>query len=645
MIKYDELSKWIVLTLGVLLTTFTIYHAYSQSLVRVRYVNIFLGIALSLFYADEIKTQVTELNQKPKTRSSLYTYAQIGVCALSIAAIIALTSYVEFNFDRLYIDAPVEGNTYMDHIVGALIILIVIDATRRAYGNILAGAVVLSIVYAFVGPWMPGIFRHSGMAWEQVAGSGAIRLSGVYSFIMGVGATWVAIFIMFAGVAKAYGALDHILDISNEVSKKMKSGIVHSALISSMAMGSITGSAAANTATTGSFTIPMMKEQGIRKDYAAAIESVASAGGQILPPIMGVAAFLMADILGVSYVRIIQAGLLPAVVFYLGIGITIHFLILRHNWTSDKSGSIDYGVFLKGIHFLVPLIVLIYTLIVLRYSPLTAGLYTMVTMIVVALLKSVITKERSVSSVKDTASSTIIGFRDGARDMAPLASILAAMGIIVEMVTQTGLSQKISIHMVSLGGEILILVLILAMITSILFGLGMPTPAAYILVVILAAPGVIRMGVPELSAHMFVFYFAMLSAITPPVAISVAIGARIADTNFLKACKSALHIGAAGFLVPYIYVANSSLIYWSLPMTLYSLIAVIIGLVAFSAAIVGYDGHNSIGYVGRVIFLFLSIGALFAPVSLQIIFAVIILTSLAFLHLKATDQFLSVTRG
>jgi len=366
------------------------------------------------------------------------------------------------------------------------------------------------------------------MSWEQISREGAIGLSGAYGFIFGVGTTWVAIFIMFAGMAKAYGLMDFITQISREVRKVFHSGVVHVAVLGSMAMGSITGSAAANTATTGSFTIPMMKDQGVRPDYAAAIESVASSGGQMMPPVMGVAAFLMADILGVSYLTVIRAGLIPALLFYFSVLVAVHLVILRFGWTVPERGTFDRSVITPGIHFSVPLFVLIYTLVVLELTRWER-----------VCIRSSRWSSRCISG---TSSSTVsrVGngrrhdetddrwLQTGAVDMAPLVGMLASLGVVLGLVNQTGLSQKISTQMLDLAAGIFILLLVLSMVTSVLFGLGMPTPAAYILVVILVAPSMVSFGVDQLTAHMFVFYFAMLSAITPPVAVvAVAIGSQI----------------------------------------------------------------------------------------------------------------------
>ncbi|MFB1062684.1 TRAP transporter permease [Natrinema sp. H-ect4] len=641
----ESLLNSIIYIIGVSLTLFTIYYAYAHPMERLRYSNLFLGVGLTLFYLLEVQKhfgndETSERTQQSEQiglrsitgRASAFAaiagitqrikskYARIDpVIAFSFAiASAAATGYIEYNYANLQYDAALYGYTMVDHIVGLVIIVLVADATRRAFGNMITSVVVLSVIYAFVGPWLPGIFQHTGMNWEQVARHGAIGLTGTYGFILGVGSTWVAIFIMFAGMAKAFGALDYVLNIGREMGTSLHTGVVQIAVIASMIMGSITGSAAANTATTGSFTIPMIKEQGIRADFAAAIEAVASSGGQILPPVMGVAAFLMADIVGVPYVSVIRAGLIPALLFYFSVSVAVYLLVLKFGWTTEETTSFDWTVFLTGLHFAIPLAVLLYTLIILRFTPLAAGMYTIFTMIPVIYLRNLYVDGVSVDTVVDTTIDTIDGLKQGAVEMAPLVGILGSLGVALVFITQTGLAQKISLQMVALAGGILLLLLIIAMIMSILFGLGMPTPAAYILVVMLVVPSVTRMGVPDLTAHMFVFYFAMLSAITPPVAVAVAIGSSIAESDFTKSCVQAFRIGASGFLIPFTFIANDSLIYWSFPETVIALPLVLFGITSLVISTIGYDGVNALGYGHRAFYMILTFGALFGPLPVQI---------------------------
>lgn len=692
----------LVYAIGVALTAYTLYYAYERPIVRVRHSNVFLGAGVALFYltvarkklADDAGPDGADANTPGARLRAIADRVDPLVCVLLAVVAVVSAVYVERNFARLLDDALIVGYTDVDILVGGVVVVLVTDATRRAYGWAISVFTMAAIGYALAGPWMPGFLSHTGMTFADVARYGAVGLTGVYGFILGVGATWVAIFIMFAGIAKEFGALDYVLGVGEEVGSNLSSGVVQVGVVASMIMGSITGSAAANTATTGSFTIPMMKDQGVRSDYAGAIESVASSGGQMMPPVMGVAAFIMADILQVPYVRVLQAGVLPALLFYFSVGVSVQLVVHKFGWTTQKEGSFGTGSLLKVLYVLVPggvfvaalqaarlsaslafvaaavallatvylrafvadgpssdttrattrgilttfvsggfyavpLSVLLVTLVALRLTPLSAGLYTTVAMIATLYLRNVTAAAAGLGdelnddalavsdsvprALRDSTVATVRGFKQGAVEMAPLVGVLAAMGVIITMLTQTGLSQKISFRMVALGGGVLVVVLVLAMISSILFGLGMPTPAAYILVVILVAPALTELNVPDITAHFFVFYFAMLSAITPPVAVAVAVGSRIADSSFMTTGKQALRIGAAGFLIPFAFVTNEALIFWSFPATVLAAVAVFVGVLLLSVAAIGYDGVKDLPPSVRVGYLALSVTALYAP--------------------------------
>jgi TRAP transporter 4TM/12TM fusion protein len=639
---------------GVLLTVGTLAYAQWLPVSRLRFSNLFLGVGLFLFYLVQVDGILTDPDAEPPesedrptdadgtvseapVETGLTTLdirgrleravgeavvrrANAAFCLLLAVAALAATGYVALHFDRLQGSAPIVGWTNTDYYVGLVILYLSTDATYRAYGKAIAAVVAGSLLYASaaVGPYLPGIFQHSGFGLAKISREGAIGLSGVYGFILTVGSTWVAVFIMFAGMAKVFGLMDFIIDVSRETRKTLDSGVVHIAVIGSMIMGSITGSAAANTATTGSFTIPMMKDQGVGSDFAAAIESVASSGGQMLPPVMGVAAFLMADFLGISYVRVIQAGLLPALIFYFSVFVAVHLLVRKHGWMVDAEGTFDRSVVLGGLHFLVPLFVLVYMLAVERLTPLGAGKWTIVALVATMFVRNLAVDGPSLWTILETAWQTVRGLKQGAVEMAPLVGVLASLGIVLSMLTQTGLTQKISAQMIGLAGGVFVFLLVLAMLTSILFGLGMPTPAAYVLVVILVAPAMVSFGVREITAHMFVFYFAMLSAITPPVAISVAIGSKIADAPFLRSAKQALRIGAPGFVIPFAFVANEGLLYWSLPETPIAVLVVFVGVLSLTIATTGYDGTRSIGLPSRGLFLGLAAAAMWGPRMIQV---------------------------
>jgi len=647
---------------------------------RAKYVILFLGVGLNVYYFDYARAKLTDRfgvgededagtdaataesgesaapevadpSEDPTLFDALDVRSSVGSDRLDtarslfdrvdpyVAIILGLlamagTTYVFAEFARLTRDAALIGFRSTDHTVGLLLIIIVTDATRRAFGLVIASVGVFALIYMHqsVGPMMPGLFKHSGDDWLGIIEEGSLGMhSGIFdSTIVGIGSTWVAVFIMFAGIAKAFGLLDFVREIGTELGGTLRTGVVQIAVVSSMVMGSITGSAAANAATTGSFTIPMIKDQGIREDYAAAIEGVASAGGQMLPPVMGVAAFLMADIVAdTTYLGVVQAGTIPAALFYVSVFVGIHFLILKHGWTTDNLSAFDWRVLKRGGSFAPPLAVLLYTLVIAGYTPMTAGLYTIATLLVTMIVRNLWRRTDSGAgdqSAGSIARQTASGLEQGGTEMAPLVGVLSAMGLIIELLNSSGLTGRLGAEIISYADVTVFgitgglgLVLVLAMIASIIFGLGMPTPAAYVLVAFLIARSVTELGVSQLTTHMFVFYFAMLSAITPPVAISVAVGSRIADSDFLTSCKQALRLGAPGFIIPFTFVANNSLIQWTggssgayfLDATPLAFVFVLSGTVGLIVATIGFDGADDLSVPSRALYLVIGAVAMF----------------------------------
>lgn len=629
----------IVTVLAVALSLSLLYYAHTVYAVRTRHANIVLGLSLAIYYMKRFRDSLDEssddqaendaqqfqiyghsirgaisqyVSKRNLRRWKRYTRAitQLSYLVFTALALIA-AAYIEYNFEYLQNTAQLVGYSDIELLIGAIVIILVIDVTMRAFGKLMAGAVVLGILYGFVGPYLPGIFFHSGLSLSQIIRIGAIGLGGVFGFILEVGATWVAVFLLLAGFAKAFGILDFIIEASKELSKLAKTGIVHVAVVASLGMGSITGSGVANTATTGSFTIPMMKDQGVDKAYAGAIETVASIGGQLVPPIMGIAAFIMADLIGVPYLRIIQAGLIPAVLFYLSIVISVQILMYKNGWTTATASvdDINTKVFLEGLYYVVPISVLIYLLAVAQYTPLRAGYYTILATIGVIFIRSV--NEQGMTGVKNATTMTVDGLRQGAVDMASLMAVLGSIGVVIAVFTQTGFAQQLSNYMIGLSGQSLLLLLLLAMIVSLLFGLGMPAPAAYILTASLAAVAMTQFGIEVIAAHMFVFYFAMYSSLTPPVGPSTVVAAKIADAEYIETAKQCMRLAVPGFLVPFIFVTNDSMIYWEFPDTIYVLVISVIAIVAICIALFGHDGRHTVGKSLAGLYLLLAFFSLF----------------------------------
>lgn len=599
--------------LGIVTVLWHLYYAYSGRMPRSQHSNIHLGLLLSVFYLADLDFS------REGARGWLNNVVSAGL----VITIAATTVYVHVNYWRWLRQAREQLiYTNTDLIVGLIIILITIHATWKAYGKLLGLVTVFAIFYGYAGPLFPGILSHGGFSFETIVYSNSVALNGVYGFLLGVGATWVVIFIFFAGIIESYGGMEYVIKVGKSVGSRVSSGIPQTAVIASMLMGSITGSSAANVATTGSFTIPLMQNNKIGGKYAASVESIASTGGQILPPVMGSAAFLMADIIGVSFVAIIRGAVIPALLFYIGMAFTVHLAANRHGWLlregdirdvpeEEKVGVVE--TLISTAPYTLPLVVLVYTLVVLRWDPMSAGMYAILTVVPAALLRDFILSGSSTKTIRIWGRRTIEGCKTGVVNMAPLTAVLASLGIVIQIITQTGFALSFSLRMIALAGGVFLAVLALAMIASIVFGLGMPTPAAYVVVAVLTAPGLVRLGLGDITAHMFVFYYALLSTITPPVALSCAVAAGIAGASFWDVCKETMRLGLFAFLIPWIFVFNESIIYWDGMTTALSFVTASVGVISVVIALVGYDFRANLGYPARAAYIALGLGICFVP--------------------------------
>jgi TRAP transporter 4TM/12TM fusion protein len=542
-----------------------------------------------------------------------------------------------------------------DVLIGALLILLVLDLCRRTFGWILTGIAIFGVFYALYGQIFPGILQHQGVDLERLITANTVEMAGIFGQILRVGSTYIVIFIIFAGFLESYGALGYFIELGARAGQRLRSGVTQTAVIASLGMASVNGSAAANSATTGAFTIPLMKREGIRADTSAGIESVASSGGQVMPPIMGAAAFIMAEITGTGYIGIIKIGLLPALLFYGTIVVAVHLITLKEgagtaDLTTDDSdqssaianaqtpedptdvddiaiGTTENGIagllhsdtslplwkqIVKSSFLWFPVGVLIITLVWLQYGALLAGFYSTIATIPVALVQRLVLTDSDLQT-------TIVGFitdtldacRIGIQNTAPITMALAVMGLFVGILNLTGFTQVFASALVTLAGGSLILLAVFAMFAAILFGLGMPTVAAYIVAVLLIAPALVNIGVPLETAHFFVFYFAILSALTPPVAIACIVTTRIADADFWHVCYKGVLLGLPLFLLPYVFLVNPTLLYWEFPMTILTFIVLYLGLASISIAVVNYLG-GSLRLPARIGLILVAMVALFA---------------------------------
>jgi TRAP transporter 4TM/12TM fusion protein len=472
--------------------------------------------------------------------------------------------------------------TQVDFYIGLLAILLVLEATRRAVGLPITIIATVFLLYALFGPQMPGFLAHRGLSLERLIQTMFFTTEGILGTPLGVSATFIFLFLLFGSFLVKTGVGQYFNDLAVSIAGKRTGGPAKVAIFSSALQGTISGSSVANVVTSGSFTIPMMKKLGYKKEFAGGVEAAASTGGQLMPPIMGAAAFLMVEFIGgISYWEIAKAAAIPALLYFAGIWIMTHFEAKRIGLRGLKDEEMpDRKEVLKKIYLLTPILAVI-VLLMSGMSVTRAALWS----IVVTVLVSAIRKE------------TRIGFKqmiealvDGARTALGVAAATAAAGIIVGVVTKTGLGLKLANGLLDLAGGALIPTLMLTMVAAIILGMGSPTTANYVITSTIAAPAIILLGVPDLPAHLFVFYFGIVADITPPVALAAFAAAGVSGGEPIKTGVNSAKLAIAAFIIPYMFVLSPELL--MIDTTWYELIWVIFtaiaGMMAIGAGVIGY---------------------------------------------------------
>ncbi len=472
--------------------------------------------------------------------------------------------------------------TTTDYIVGIIAILLILEAVRRVVGIPMVCVAILFLVYALYGRQLPGVLAHRGADLPTLVQHLFYTTEGIFGIPLGVSSTFIFLFILFGAFLEKTGLGQLFIDLSNAVAGWAAGGPAKVAVIASALEGTVSGSSVANTAGSGSFTIPMMKKLGYEPEFAGAVEATASTGGQLMPPIMGAAAFLMAEFIGMPYFRIVTAAIIPSLLYYFGVWTQVHFEAKRlglKGMSRDELPKIGDVIREKG-HLLVPLLALIY-LLAKGYTPMRAALVAIVLTVGCAMLR----KNTRISLLD-----IIEGLENGARGALGVVAATACAGIIVGVVTLTGLGLRLGSVLVDIADGKLFLTLVFTMLTSIILGMGVPTTANYVITSTIAAPALIMMDVPVLAAHMFVFYFGIIADVTPPVALAAFVGAGIAKANPLKTGIQATKLAIAAFLVPYIFVYNPSLLLIdvnAVDMILISITA-IVGIIGVGAGMEGF---------------------------------------------------------
>ena len=492
----------------------------------------------------------------------------------------AAPAYIIYEYQNLVLRAGTVSD--MDLAVGIIGIILVIEAARRVVGIPMVCVVLVFIAYAFAGPYMPGVLAHRGLTPAQLVSHLYFTTEGIFGIPLGVSSTFIFLFILFGAYLESTGLGKFFIDIANAIAGWASGGPAKVAVLSSGLMGTVSGSSVANVVGTGSLTIPMMKKLGYHKDFAGAVEAAASTGGQLMPPVMGAAAFLMAEFVGVPYIDIVKAAIIPALLYFAGVWLGVHFEAKRSNLKGRPRSELPkIGTLLRERgHLALPLVVIVY-LLVSGYTPMRAALVA----IILSILCSALRKSTRMKPIE-----IVEGLEKGARNVLGVLVACAAAGIIIGVVTKTGVGLKLASGLLELSGGMLLPTMFFTMITAIILGMGVPTTANYVITSTIAAPALVQMGVPVLAAHMFVFYFGIIADVTPPVALAAYAGAGISGGNALKTGVNASKLAIAAFIIPYIFVLSPViLMVEGTPLDLISAtVTALIGMVSLSSALIGF---------------------------------------------------------
>jgi len=516
----------------------------------------------------------------PLTKKKLKSVHYILDATLLLISVFSLGYMLIFEKE---IAMRIGGNTNsLDFIVSIVGMLIVIELCRRTTSKLLAVLSLIFLIYVFIGPYVPGMFGHSGFNLETTAVYMFMGQEGIFGSALSSMVSFIFIFILFGAVLEITGAGKYLIDLALAVTGRMTGGPAITAIFASALFGTMSGSPVANVSGTGTLTIPLMKRTGFSKNYAGAVESVASTGGQFMPPIMGSAAFLMAELLGMPYIEIAISAIIPALLYYLCLYFSVYFKARKEQFSSLDVKDIPKArnVLKEGGHVLLPILVLVF-LLMSGFSPGYSAFYTIIATILLSLLRK---------STRKPLKEYINSFVAAAKQSVPIFSALACVGIIVGSISLSGLGVKFSLLVVNAAGDSLFLALIFVALACIVLGMGLPPIAAYLLVVVICGSAISELGANLFAAHMFIFFFASSAVITPPVALAAFTAAGISGGDPMKTGLIAARLGIVAFIVPFMFVFSPELILISdSPLDIVTAVfSAILGVTLLSMAMEGF---------------------------------------------------------
>ncbi len=562
-----QLVRRIAYSIAVLMSCFQVYAAATGTFETMPLRAMHLTFVLALIYLYQIAKRKGPLSWRDPL--------DFALCAAGVFA--CMYAFFEWEIMGMEIAYPSE----MQLIVGAILIALVLDGTYRALGFAIPFIAFIFVLYALFGQYIP-LAGHRGYPLWRIIGNLTMATEGIYGSVLGVSATYIFLFVLFGAFLEQSGASSFFINLSMAFFGRTRGGPAKVATVASGLFGMVSGSAVANVMAVGPLTIPMMTRLGYPPNFSGGIISVAGTGGQLMPPVMGAAAFIIAETLQVSYMAVCKAAFIPAVLYYMSLWFIIDCRAQRTKIQIMPADEIPNWkeVLSKGFYLALPVILLIVFLAVLNWSPLRSGLWSIVSLIVVSMIRK---------ETRFTPKTLMNAMASGAEGCLSVAIICAIAGVIIGVLNLTGLGIKFSQLLVMLSFGIKPLLLVLTMIAGLILGMGMTATSVYIILAVLVAPALISMGVEPMAAHLFAFYFGILSAITPPVAVASFAAASITKTPPTQVGNQGWVIGSAGFIIPFMFLYNPTLLMQGTPFELlHSFITASIGIYCMASVIEGW---------------------------------------------------------
>jgi TRAP transporter 4TM/12TM fusion protein len=556
---------------------------------------------------------------------------KISVIDIFISLVAAFCClYIYFFYDQLVYRGGVllnitlgeSLNIPIELIIGISGILILLEATRRAIGLPLVIIAICFLLFSYFGQYAPDIISHGGLSLKRLVGFQWFDQEAIFGIPIGVSVDFIFLFVLFGGLLETAGGGKYFLDLAFALVGKMRGGPAKAAILGSGMTGLISGSSIANTVTTGTFTIPIMKKTGFSKEKAGAIEVSSSVNGQLMPPVMGAAAFVMASFIGVTYFEIVKHAFLPAIISYVALFYISHLEALKLNLKGMEEKDVPNlkSTFLAGLHFLIPIFVLIYLLVYLRFTASYSIFYATVSLIFVNLINKLIKQPNFKNALTTWFNQTVVGFEKGALNMVGVGIAIATAGIIVGAVGSTGLSTNLIIVIESIAKDNVSILLLLTIILCLLLGMGLPTTANYVVVASLMAAVLVDVGnasgfiFPLIAVHLFVFYFGLMADVTPPVGLASYAAAAISGGDPLKTGVQAFWYSLRTGILPIVFLFNHELLLIGIENIWHGLLVIftsLTGILVFTAATQGWF-VNKLRWYEIIIFLIISL-SLLAP--------------------------------